>query len=367
MRTVGVEEELLLVDAEDHRPRAVAGLILSDGDEDAGGTESGGVEAELQQQQIEIGTPATTDLGTLRRQLVEFRARADALALERGARIAPIATCPVPVVPRTTIKPRYQRMAEHLGLTTAEQLTCGCHVHVDVSSPDEGVAILDRIRSRLPILVALSANSPFWQGTDSGYASFRTQAWHRFPTAGPTPVLGSAAAYRRYVDALLRTDVPMDEGMIYFDARLSRNYPTVEVRVADVCLRVDDTVLIAALVRALADTAGEDWRAGRPAPEVSSDLIRLATWRASRFGLDDTLLDPLGGEPRPAWEVVDGLVAELQEALVAAGDADRVREGLQRIRAEGTGAEVQRGLAGAGDRPTFERMLREVVRLGLTE
>ena len=88
-------------------------------------------------------------------------------------------------------------MVGHLGLTTAEQLTCGCHVHVAISSPDEGVAVLDRIRGWLPVLVALAANSPYWQGRDSGYASFRTQAWHRFPTAGPTPLLGSAAGYQR--------------------------------------------------------------------------------------------------------------------------------------------------------------------------
>ena len=349
MRTVGVEEELLLVDADDARPRALAELMLSGepaGDSDDTASE-GSVEAELQQQQIEIGTPATTDLGDLRGQLVDWRRRADELARGRGgARIAAVGTCPLPVVPRTTVKPRYQAMVGHLGLTTEEQLTCGCHVHVGIESPDEGVAVLDRIRGWLPVLVALAANSPYWQGRDSGYESFRTQAWNRFPTAGPTPVLGSGIAYQAYVDALLATEVPMDEGMIYFDARLSRTYPTVEVRVADVCLRVDDSVLVAGLVRGLVETAAGEWRDGRPAPQTSSDLIRLASWRASRFGLEQELLDPRSGRPTDAWRVLDALVDRVQTALTASGDSALVGAGLSRIRAEGTGAAVQRRIAG---------------------
>ncbi len=367
---MGVEEELLLVDAADGNPRAVSGLIMSGADTDTPsdtGTSSsdsrtpsdadnsehadaeGMVEPELQQQQIEIGTPPTTSLPDLRAELVRWRRRANELAEQQGARIAAIGTSPLAVVPRTTVKPRYQAMVGHLGLTTAEQLTCGCHVHVAIESPDEGVGVLDRIRSWLPALVALSANSPFWQGGDSGYASFRTQAWNRFPTAGPTPLLHTGAGYQAYVDALLATKVPMDVGMIYFDARLSRSYPTVEVRVADVCARVGDTLLIAALVRALVETAAGEWREGRPAPAVSSDLIRLASWRASRFGLDGDLLDPATLRPTAAWSVVDDLVDHVGVALAEAGDDNIVGRQLDVLRADGTGAAVQRRLVEAGE------------------
>jgi carboxylate-amine ligase len=396
VRTVGVEEELLLVDPTDGSPRAVAGLIMSesgagaesgaeagagagaescaeagagaesgpgaqsgadggsgaDGNSGAeGGRDQGGqgmVEPELQQQQIEIGTPPTTSLTNLRAELVRWRRRANGLAEQQGARIAAIGTCPLPVVPKTTVKPRYQAMVDHLGLTTAEQLTCGCHVHVAVESADEGVGVLDRIRVWLPVLIALSANSPFWQGTDSGYASFRTQAWHRFPTAGPTPLLHSGEGYHAYVDALLATKVPMDGGMIYLDARLSRNYPTVEVRVADVCLRVDDTVLIAALVRALVETAAREWREGRPVPDASSDLIRLAAWRASRFGLDDELLDPITFRPTSTWTVIAGLLDHVRPALGDAGDEAVVERQLDVLRTRGTGSAIQRRTAGDG-------------------
>ncbi len=161
-------------------------------------------------------------------------------------------------------------MAEHYGLTAQEQLTCGCHVHVSVESDEEGVAVLDRMRVWLPVLLALSANSPFWQGKDTRYGSYRSQVWGRWPSAGPVEIHGSAEAYHARVRSLVATGALRDEGMIYFDARLSHRYPTVEVRVADVCLDPADTVLLATLVRGLVETSAREWREGRPVPDTSA-------------------------------------------------------------------------------------------------
>src|SRR3954454_6319321 len=194
MRTVGVEEELLLVDPVSGEPLSVADAVLRSGDRrpadaaagDIEGEEAGGsLERELHQQQLETDTRPHTALGKLAADLLAWRRRAGDAARAGGARVAALATSPLPVTPRTTPKDRYLRMAEQFGLTQAEQLTCGCHVHVSVDSPEEGVAVLDRIRVWLPVLTALSANSPYWQGQDSGYASFRSQAWGRWPSAGP--------------------------------------------------------------------------------------------------------------------------------------------------------------------------------------
>ena len=172
--------------------------------------------------------------------------------------MAALATSPLPVVPELTPSPRYHAMNERFGLTTTEQLTCGCHVHVGVADDEEGVAVLDRIRIWLPVLLAISANSPFWQGRDTGYASFRSQAWTRFPTAGATEIFGSAAAYHARAEALVASEVLLDHAMIYFDARLSHKYPTVEIRVADVCLHAEDSVVVAGLARALVETAARE-------------------------------------------------------------------------------------------------------------
>lgn len=247
MRTVGIEEELLLVDVESGRPLSVAGRVLSRAQErgvqvqgdvgvEAHDGPGGTLETELQQQQqVETDTQPCSDLAVLETELCSWRNRAMAAAREVGARVAAVGTSPMPVEPRPVVKPRYQEMVERFGLTATEQLTCGCHVHVSVDSDAEAVGVLDRIRVWLPSLLAISANSPFWQGQDSRYASFRSQAMVRWPSAGPTDVFGSADAYRKLVSGMVESGVLLDEAMVYFDARASHRYPTVEIRVADVC------------------------------------------------------------------------------------------------------------------------------------
>jgi glutamate---cysteine ligase / carboxylate-amine ligase len=353
MRTVGVEEELLLVDPVSGEPLSAAATVLrvdqhrSEGaatdhpeEEQVGGT----LEGELHQQQLETDTRPHTDLGELAMELLAWRRRAGDAARAGGARVAALATSPLPVTPRTTPTDRYLRMAERFGLTQAEQLTCGCHVHVSVESPEEGVAVLDRVRVWLPVLTALSANSPYWQGQDSHYASYRSQAWGRWPSAGPIEVQGSVQRYRSMVSTLLGTGVLLDEAMAYFDARLSARYPTVEIRVADVCLRAEDAVLLAALCRGLVETAAEEARHGGDAPAVPSALLRLATWRAGRSGVDDVLVDPEDWRPRPAPEVVTALLDHVRPALERSGDLARVEAGLDDVLARGTGAGHQRAV-----------------------
>jgi glutamate---cysteine ligase / carboxylate-amine ligase len=149
-------------------------------------------------------------------------------------------------------------MAERFGPTAQEVLTCGCHVHVSVESEEEGIAAVDRIRVWLPVILAISANSPFYDGRDTGYASYRSQLWMRWPSAGPTDAFGTPEAYHELVRSMVESGVLLDDGMIYFDARLSQRYPTVEIRVADVCVDLEDTLVIAALCRALVETAAAE-------------------------------------------------------------------------------------------------------------
>jgi glutamate---cysteine ligase / carboxylate-amine ligase len=372
MRTVGVEEELLLVEQQTGAPTAIAERLLqrwkSDADTDRGAEKrpfAGAIEGELQQQQIEIESAPCTSLADLAHQIQDWRRQADQLARTSAGRAVAIATSPLAVSPQMMPSTRYQAMAERFGLTTVEQLACGCHVHVGVDSPEEGVGVIDRIRIWLPVLLALSANSPFWQGRDTGYASYRSQAWRRFPTAGPTGRFGTVSAYRARVAALLASDVPLDEGMIYFDARLSHRYPTVEVRVADVCLAAADTVVVAGLVRALVETAARGWAAGEPAPELPTGLIRMASWRASRSGLEGRLLDPYSGRPKPAAEVVDSLFDHVRTAAADLGDEDRLQLGLERLRARGPGASWQR--AAYAESGSLRKMILEAAGRTLQE
>jgi YbdK family carboxylate-amine ligase len=350
-RTMGVEEELLLVEPGTGRALAVAGSALNaDAHRTAGGgagddTEPGRqpLDFELQQQQLETNTKVCTDLGELTDEVRRGRAQAAAAASDAGARIAALATSPVAVEPELVRKGRYLMMAQAFGITAYEQLTCGCHVHVGIASPDEGVAVLDRIRPWLPTLLALSANSPFWQGQDSGYASFRYQAWSRWPTAGPTGTFGSAEAYQATVRDMISTGTLLDTGMVYFDARLSEHYPTIEIRIADVCLYADDAALIAALTRGLVETEARGWRAGSDTPVERIETLRLASWRASRSGLGDMLVNPLTGQPESASAVINALFDHVRDALDEAGDTAAVRELLDAVLARGNGAAFQRG------------------------
>jgi carboxylate-amine ligase len=336
-RQVGVEEEMLLVDPLTRRPVAgIAEIQATDG-----------IEHELTQQQAEIASAPFTDTTEVLADL--YRRRADLIeaAEARGLAVAATATSPLSTMTTVTDEDRYHRMTDRFGLLARQELTCGMHTHVSISSPAEGVAVLDGIRPWLHVLTALSANSPFWQGEDSGYASYRTIVWGQWPTAGPTSAFGSEETYRRVVADLTSSGTILDEGMIYFDARLSRHYPTVEIRVADVCTDARDAVVVAALARALVDTAADaDTAAGTGAAgEVRVELLRVAAWGAARWGVAGSLLDPIEAVPRPAPELLQRLVDDVRPSLKANEDLDLVESGLHRmLGADQSGAGQQRAV-----------------------
>ena len=342
MRTLGIEEELLLVDRESGRPLSVSQRVLDRAGQEARPVDGGNLEGEFQRQQLETGTAPRLALADLDADLRAWRDKTIAAARKEGARVIASGTSPLPVAPETVADPRYLQIVEQYGQTTADHLSCGCHVHVGVESDEEAVAVLDRIRVWLPSLLAISANSPYWQGEDSRYASFRSQLMIRWPSAGPYGVFGSADAYHQTVKDLVSTGVLLDAGMVYFDARFSAKYQTVEIRVADICLDARHATLLAGLCRALVDTASAEWREGRPAPDVRTEVLRLATWQAGRDGVDGRLLDPYDGRPRPAGDVLAALVDHVRPALTDNGDLDLVEERLADVLENGNGARRQR-------------------------
>lgn len=357
-RTVGVEEELLLVDAETLRPVPAADGLMRQA---AKTVPPGGavLEWEVKREQIEVVSPPLATLDEIRSSIVTGRRSADAAALAVGARAVALATAPLLCTSHVVASPRYQLMGERFGRTMQEHLTCGLHVHVGVQSPEEGVAVLDRIRPWLPVLLALSANSPFFQGEDSGFASYRYQASGRWPTSGAYDPFGSAEAYRNRVRQMLDAGVLLDPGMIYFDARLSHHVPTVEIRIADVCLHADDAAALAVLVRALVSVSATAAAAGEPFEPEPTTLLRLASWRASRFGLEDDLVDPRTGRLRPAAEVVQALQELADPGFADAEERSAAHAAIASILRRGSGARQQRAVWSAGGD------LRDVVALAL--
>jgi glutamate---cysteine ligase / carboxylate-amine ligase len=346
MRTFGVEEELLLVAIPSLEPLPAGEAVAGSQSEE---TSSGHrVTMELQREQIEVDSPPQTTLTGQLAAIRTGRALAERAARRAGGRVAALATAPGGTGPHLTPKARYQRIGREFGVMALENLTNGFHVHVGVDSREEAVAALDRIRVWLPPLLALSANSPFWQGVDTGYASYRHRVMSRWPVSGPTEVFGSAAAYDRHRDLLLGTEVPLDAGMFYYDARPSERYPTLEVRIADVCPDQAVAAVIAALVRALVEAAVREQR--RPAPEVPASVLRLWTWRASRSGVTGRLIDPASGTPAPAADVVSRLLDVVRPVLVDYGEEDPVEAVVAQVLRQGTGSHLQReAFAARGD------------------
>lgn len=345
MRTFGVEEELLIADPGDGLPLALASGLLEaadTSDADPGGKGGPSLKSEFKQEQIEVNSRPCRTATELRAEIRAGRELADWAARAVGARVAALATPPVFHATPTAGNQRYATMGNEFGLIAREQLTCGFHVHVSIESPDEGVAVLDRMRHWLPVLLALSANSPFWMGADTGFASYRTQIWNRWPTAGPMDVFGSEDGYRAVLSTLLGTGVPLDEGMIYFDARLSRGHPTVELRIADVCLYAEDALTIAVIARALVETSAREWRKGEPPSSTLTPMIRMANWKASRFGVNHQLLHPLEQGPSSASAVAAALLQHVSRALTDAGDLALARTGVANILRRGTGERLQR-------------------------
>ena len=234
---------------------------------------------------------------------------------------------------------RFRDMAETFGQVARRGTTCGMHVHVAIDSPEEGVRCIDRITPWLPILLAVSTNSPYEEGRDTGYASWRTQLWSTWPSAGPTEPFGSHDGYRRACERMMASGAARDPGMLYFDARLSVEHPTLEVRVLDAVTDPEDVGLLTALVRALVETAANGWPEALPV--WRAEELRAARWRASRYGLADRLLDPVTHALRPAREAPSSLVDLVADRLEEAGDSERVARGVERVLGA-TGASRQR-------------------------
>ena len=339
--TFGVEEEFHVTDPRTGRLRADADRVLAATRHDR---VEGEVEGELQQSMVETATPPCTELGAARDHLLRLRREVAAAAADVGRVVVAAGTLPtaLPQDQRITPDDRYESIQQLYAQVARDQLVCGLHVHVAVADRDRAVVAMNHVRAWLPVLRALSCSSPFWARRDTGYASYRSLVWRRWPLSMVPGTFESAAEYDALLDWLVETGTLLDRGMAYFDVRPSEQQPTVELRVADTCTRVDEAVLQAALGRALVITGlraadrGEQPLAPRP------EQLHAATWQAARFGISGTLIEPGAGDARPAAEVVDALVAHVRPALSEAGDDEAVGELLDRLKADGTSAERQR-------------------------
>jgi carboxylate-amine ligase len=335
---VGVEEEFLLVDIESRRPAPRIARVIDDAVALAGDQ----AQEELHRAQIELATSPNRTLGDLRADLLTLRTMMVRAAAKHGAAVVAAATYPDEMGESgrlITEKDRYEAMADANSILAREQLICGCHVHVTVPDREQAVRLMNRVRRWLPCLLALTTNSPYWEGEDTGFSSFRTEVWTRWPTAGPTGEFDSASVYETMMDQLVASGVIVDKAMAYWDVRPSERFPTLEIRIADVMPVIDDVVAFAALVRALVGwcrSEAEEW------PPVRRELLQAANWRAARSGISGVLIDPADGSARPARRAIAELIERLEPELTKRQEWASVTESVEAIFARGTGADRQR-------------------------
>ncbi|HZB45301.1 MAG TPA: carboxylate-amine ligase [Pyrinomonadaceae bacterium] len=338
--TLGVEEEYQIIHPETRELRSRAARILLKAEEAVGQQ----VQSELYLSQIEIGTRVCSTLVDVRAELVRLRREVIAAAARDGSSISAAGTHPFSHWEGQLLTPkdRYRSIAEDYQQLAREQLIFGCHVHVGISDREAAIQVMNRARGWLAPLLALSANSPFWLGADTGYASFRTEIWRRWPMAGTPQVFGSRSEYDALVETLVATGSISDATKIYWDVRPSARFETLEFRVTDVCLTVDEAVMMAGLVRALARTCFAQAARYEPTRHPRPEVLRAAKWRAARYGLTAELIDVEEGCAVPARRMIGKMLTFLRPSLEELGEWEEVSDLVSETLGRGTGSQRQR-------------------------
>lgn len=340
MSTFGIEEEFFLIDQRTGLPAIPDHeSIRALHDVRSGGSNTS---FEFLACQVESSTPICSDAPQALGSLRDFRKELARAALD--LHLLPVSMGTPPRIPPGTAaiadQERYRQMNAFLPGIGAEQYVSGLHVHVSIPDPDAGVLVLNALRPWLPVLSAIGSNSPFWRGSDTGFASWRSIQYRKWSVQGIQPYFFDAADYHRRLEFMLSSDVILDSGHIGWAARLSQRYPTVEVRIADAQLCPEDSVLLALLVRSLVDTfLARPEQPPNPLPEV----LDLAYWQAAKHGMSGNQLDPgNGGASVTTAQRIGSLFGLVERALIANGDRDLVETALAQRISGGNGAARQR-------------------------
>lgn len=348
MTRFGVEEEYFFLDPDSLAPTASA-LRAKRALADVG--HPGAFTSEFLTCQLEYATSPLRTVDEARAQLSAARLAAAEFAAGEDSILGPVSTPFGTGDAHVSPSTRYREIARWLADIAGGHHVCGCHVHVEIEDAEARVRALNRLRPWLPVLLSLAGNSPFWHSRITGFRSWRTVMMRRLPTMGCPPMFRDHAHYRRHLDQLMRLRASPDAASLAWAARLSDRFPTVEVRVFDTQLEPDDSLLLAALVRAI--LVAEDL----VVLPLDTDLIDATLWMAAREGLNAALIDPVTGESSSARMLIQDLLLLIQPHLEEAGDDEFVRERMALLRSDGTGADRQLAALRAGGVPGLAALL----------
>lgn len=337
--TVGIEEEYLVVD------RETRDLVESPPPQmwkELGEVLGSQVTQELLKAQVEVGTKPSNNIADAREDLAGLRRDLSEVVSEYGAAIIAASTHPFAnwESQETTDDPRYMRLAADYQHVARQLIICGMHVHVGIEDPHLRIDLMNQVRYMLPHLLALSTSSPFWDGVNTGLLAYRLVIFQNLPRTGVAPEFVSWGEYQRYLDILIDAGLIEDASKIWWDIRPSNKYPTLEMRVSDVCTRLDDAMTIAALYQCFLSFLyrlrrnNQKWRIYAPS------ILEENMWRAQRYGTDGTLVDFGKRELVPVSDLIEEIIELVAQDAIELNVRDEVRH-ARTIVAEGTSAHRQ--------------------------
>jgi carboxylate-amine ligase len=299
-------------------------------------------ERELLQSQVEVASPPSTDFAEARAVLSGLRRGLAELGREHGILVLAAGTHPLARWTRQdhTEAERYEGLMRDLRMLGRRNVVCGMHVHVEVPRPEARVDLMNRLLPFMPLLLALSASSPFWQGRETGLSAYRLSVFGEMPRTGLPDLFQDAGDHARYVEIMTRAGAIQDASFLWWTLRPSVKFPTLELRVADACTRLEDTVAIAALYRCLVRCLDRRPELNRGLTGTSRALAAENLWRAQRDGIRAEMIDEALGDAVPFASALDKLLALVAEDAAALGCMAEVAE-TRRILADGTSADRQ--------------------------
>ncbi len=339
MYTVGMEEEYFVFDAKTRRAaRRVDKKFLGAAQKALGDR----VMTEMLQSQIEVATPPCASMDEARAHLLHYRQTLGAAARERRLGIAAMGTFPLAYWPEqlVTEKDRYDAILEDLQMIGYRNMLCGMHVHVQVPDLDSRINLIMRLTAYLPLLQALSTSSPFWQGNLTGLCGYRLAAYDELPRTGLPELFRTKQDYDEFVEALVWAKIIPDASYIWWAVRPSLGNPTIELRVADSCTRLDDAVAIAALFRCLVRALDRDRDLNSGFDRVGRAITQENKWHAQRYGVGATFVDPFSRSPLTTKEWLNQVLDFIAEDVDALGCGADIKH-LNTIIKDGSSADRQ--------------------------